>query len=70
MYTLPRRVRLRRQLSGGVLGAAIILSAATFAHAYLRNASAMSRLTELTDTKQTLALAVRKKAFAIIWSSI
>jgi general secretion pathway protein L len=53
-----------------VLGAAIILSAATFAHAYLRNASAMSRLTELTDTKQTQALAVRKKAFAIIWSSI
>ncbi|QND46480.1 pilus assembly protein PilN (plasmid) [Rhizobium lusitanum] len=61
MYTLPRRVRLRRQLSGGVLGAAIILSVATFAHAYLRNASAISRLAELTDTKQTQALAVRKK---------
>lgn len=61
MYTLPRRVRLRRQLSRSVLGAAVILSVATFAHAYLRNVSAISRLAEITDTKQTQALAVRKK---------
>lgn len=58
---VSRGQAFRAKLLAGAVAALLALSVLTYAHAYMRSATAAARLTELVEFKQEKAMAVRKK---------